>query len=279
MAITYNAGTDTITVTAGTSGSPNTFTDIYNADVAGAWGQVTKTGNMFVFSAKLQVGDGSTATYLHDTFKKVTLNDIWTVKNNAELKTGIQSGGNPRKGCYLLLNTTAATAITVESGGTYYMYQTLSEDTGTGTNLLSGETEDFYRGAMAMDLRGSKSNTFAIGGLPETSTVANVTESIVPYYSTFNRRNPIADAWETYNKAAPFPPFSQFTTMHPGIGYALIPSADCCLIVDSLLDGDFYESPISGSSPWTGISNKYRFDIPAGGGGLMRNPPMTGGMV
>ena len=56
MAISYDAGTDTITVTAGTEAVPITFTDIYNADVAGAWGQVTKTGNMFVFDCKLAVG-------------------------------------------------------------------------------------------------------------------------------------------------------------------------------------------------------------------------------
>lgn len=67
MAITYNAGTNTITVTAYTAGTPCTFLDIYNADVAGAWGQVTRQcTNQFCFDCKLVIGDGSTATYFAD---------------------------------------------------------------------------------------------------------------------------------------------------------------------------------------------------------------------
>ncbi len=73
MGITYNAGTDTITVTGYTSGTPCTFTDIYNADVAGGWGQVSLQGtNQFLFNCKLIVGDGSTTTWFTDTKKQIT---------------------------------------------------------------------------------------------------------------------------------------------------------------------------------------------------------------
>ncbi len=267
MAITYNAGTDTITVTAGTAGSPNTFTDIYNADVAGSWGQVTKTGNMFVFSAKLQVGDGSTATYLHDTFKKVTLNEIWTVKNSAELKTGLQISSKPRKGCFLVLNTTAATAINVESGGTFYRYQTPSEDTGTGVNAISGATEDFYRGVQCIDMQGGYADQFVGVGLLENKNYVRFVESISAYVygSYFYRRNPTSGVWETSGL--------QFTDVEPGVGHNIQCSTACCLIVDNIIDGEYY------NTIWTGISTKHRFDVPAGGGGLMRNPPLTGGTV
>ncbi len=275
MAITYNAGTDTITVTAGTAGAPNTFTDIYNADVAGGWGQVTKTSNLFVFSAKLQVGDGSTATYLHDTFKKVILNEIWTIKNNAELKTGLQISSKPRKGCFLVLNTTAATAINVESGGTFYQYQTPTEDTGTGTNLISGATEDFYRGVQVVDLKGGTQNYVGIG-LAEDRSLGRVLESICPYMPTMfimNRWNVTTSTWDSAVIYRCAYISGVFSTIEPGIGYSLNLPVDCTLIVDNIDDGERY------SNIWTNISIKHRFDMPAGGGGIMRNPPMTGGVV
>ena len=272
MAITYNAGTDTITVTAGTAGAPNTFTDIYNADVAGAWGQVTKTGNMFVCDCFVEVGDGSTETHLYDQFKKLTINKAWTVKNNATLKTGIQDGGHPRKGCFLVLNTTSATAITVESGGTFYQYQTLTEDTGTGTNLISGETEDFYRGAMAIGVTGGNTaNVIGIGGLPDDTQVSRVFESITCNF-VLSRYDACTLLWKTYLSI--LPGMSAFLDVHPGIGYQYTGNTAHCLIIDNLVDGEFYDAV------FTCASNKYRFDIPAGGGGgLMRNPPMTGGTV
>jgi hypothetical protein len=275
MAITYNAGTDTITVTAGTPGVPNTFTDIYNADVAGAWGQVTKTGNMFVFSAKLQVGDGSTATYLHDTFKKVTLNEIWTVKNNAELKTGLQIGGHPRKGCFLVLNTTAATAINVESGGTFYRYQSPSENTGTGVNAITGATEDFYRGVQIIDLVVGNSNHIGIG-LTEDPSLGKVLESACPYAPNFwqiARWNPTTMGWQSSLLIGCVFAAGDFSTVEPSVAIGLIVTTACTLIIDTVDDGERY------ATIWAGFSGKFRFDMPAGGGGLMRNPPMTGGMV
>lgn len=71
--ITYNAGTDTITVTGPTA---NLFTDIFNADVAGAWGQVTRLClNMFCFDCYLQIGDGTIVTVVSDTHKHVLFRD------------------------------------------------------------------------------------------------------------------------------------------------------------------------------------------------------------
>jgi hypothetical protein len=280
MAITYNAGTDTITVTAGTSGAPNTFTDIYNADVAGGWGQVTKTSNVFVFSAKLQVGDGSTATHLYDEFKKVTLNEIWTVKNNATLKTGVllaAESNHPRHGCFLVLNTTAANAITIDSGGTFLRYQTPTEDTGAGTNLISNSgtyTEDFYRGVQTIDLKGGMVDNYIGFGLTENKNIARVTESIYPYNGvTYIIRKDPTGGLETAMVNSAGATAGAFSDWEPGIGHIVKFNNDCTLIVDNLVDGEYYKVV------WSPISVKYRFDIPAGGGGLMRNPPMTGGTV
>lgn len=79
MAITYNAGTNIITVTGYTAGTPCTFLDVYNADVAGGWGKVTRQcTNQFCFAAQLCIGDGSTATYLADNHIHAHWADIWT---------------------------------------------------------------------------------------------------------------------------------------------------------------------------------------------------------
>ena len=43
-AITYNPSQNRITVTEGTADSPDTFTDIYNADKAGTLDLITRTG-------------------------------------------------------------------------------------------------------------------------------------------------------------------------------------------------------------------------------------------
>ncbi len=67
MAITYNAGTNTITVTGYTEAVPCTFLDVYNADVAGGWGVVSRQcTNQYCLSALLNVGDGSTVTWFAD---------------------------------------------------------------------------------------------------------------------------------------------------------------------------------------------------------------------
>ena len=72
MAITYSAVTNTITVTEYTEATPCNFTDIYNADVAGGWGVVTRQcTNQFCFDCKLVIGDASTVTWFADTEKTV----------------------------------------------------------------------------------------------------------------------------------------------------------------------------------------------------------------
>lgn len=99
MAITYNAGTDTITVTGYTEATPCNFTDVYNADVAGSWGKVTKQGTCQyrLDMETLQIGDGSTSTWFKDTNKEIlfsyyTNGVYWTtleIKANANFQLGV----------------------------------------------------------------------------------------------------------------------------------------------------------------------------------------------
>jgi hypothetical protein len=73
--ITYDAGTNTVTVIGGTAGSPLGFLDVWNADQAGGWGVVSKTGTtQFAFDAKLYIGSAGTATYFADKDKIVVFN-------------------------------------------------------------------------------------------------------------------------------------------------------------------------------------------------------------
>lgn len=114
MAITYNAGTNTITITGYTSGTPCNFTDIYNADVAGGWGVVTsQCTNQFCFSCKIQIGDGSTATWFADEKKQiifvdgiVALNEIFfypTANSHFRLGKNI-SGYRNEYGCSIIVD-------------------------------------------------------------------------------------------------------------------------------------------------------------------------------
>jgi hypothetical protein len=67
----YNAGTNAVTVTGGTSGAPCTFADWYAADVAGGWGKITRQGTdstcyQYACGCRLIIGDGATSTYFTD---------------------------------------------------------------------------------------------------------------------------------------------------------------------------------------------------------------------
>lgn len=112
MAITYDAGTNIITVTGYTEETPCTFEDIYQADVAGGWGVVSKIGDFGYFiEGNLTIGDGgSTITWFADTQKAVQLGTSGAGKrlqilngNNDPAKTHFRLGTEDvlTDGCYL----------------------------------------------------------------------------------------------------------------------------------------------------------------------------------
>lgn len=62
MPIAYDIPSNTITVTGFTLAVPCTFLDIFNADVAGGWGVVTRQCvNQYCFDCKLVIGNGTFA--------------------------------------------------------------------------------------------------------------------------------------------------------------------------------------------------------------------------
>jgi len=85
MAITYDSGSNTITVTGSA-----TFADIQTANDNGSWGVCTHTGDFYLIEANLVIGDGSTTSNLTDSNLQIQIgtsdkNVGFTVKANATL--------------------------------------------------------------------------------------------------------------------------------------------------------------------------------------------------
>jgi len=124
--ITYSA--PTITVTGTNAGAPWTFLDIYNADVAGGWGVVTKTSgdSQFQFNAKIVIGNNVLATTFTDTNKQIVFlaglaSPLIEVKNVAVLTLGQAFNVANKIGMYgceiITLENTANTGI-IQGQGT-----------------------------------------------------------------------------------------------------------------------------------------------------------------
>jgi len=95
--ITYNGGSNTITVTGGTEGSPIDFWDVWNASNVNGWNVVNNTcDTQFKFWCKLQIGDGSTTTWFADESKQIIFasgiqvawNPLINLKNNSHFRLG-----------------------------------------------------------------------------------------------------------------------------------------------------------------------------------------------
>lgn len=140
--ITYNAGTDTITVIGANSTHPAEFLDLYNADVAGGWGQVTRFGSSYVpvyvqfeINCKLTIGNGTAAgtTYFTDTMKQITWGDALQsspalkVTNSSTCTFGVVDDATTKRtsrGCSLIINFQgyAADWFLVDTGGRLNLY-------------------------------------------------------------------------------------------------------------------------------------------------------------
>jgi hypothetical protein len=79
--ITYDTVSDTIYCVGGTSGTPITFEDIYQADLTGLWGNVEKLSPFqYSIEAKLIFGNSDTYTFFKDLDKQVQFlfNSSWS---------------------------------------------------------------------------------------------------------------------------------------------------------------------------------------------------------
>lgn len=98
MGITYDAPSNTITVTGYTEGAPCTFEDIYQADVAGGWGVVSKQGTLqYLFDCKIVIGGISTHTWFADKNVQVVFSAS-AVSGNAQYLIQVKYRGHFRLG-------------------------------------------------------------------------------------------------------------------------------------------------------------------------------------
>jgi len=114
-AITYDSANNKIIIvgdsTCGDSSSnPCTFEDIYQADVNGGWGVVNKQDdNQYEITCGLQIGNGTTETWLIDTNKEISFTGLvagFDVKNNGHFRLGEivdEIDRTTTNGCYLYL--------------------------------------------------------------------------------------------------------------------------------------------------------------------------------
>lgn len=94
--ITYSA--PTITVVGGTSGSPYTFWDVWNASNVNGWNVVNNTCNtQYKLHCRLQIGDGENTTWFIDVERQITLSDSW-VSSSGQKHIEVKAQANFRLG-------------------------------------------------------------------------------------------------------------------------------------------------------------------------------------
>lgn len=147
MGISYNAGTNTITVTGYSEETPCTFEDIYNADVGGVWGVVTKAEpNVYSFAAKLIVSAG---VLIDTNFIATWANGVMTghyqiclyVKTGSIFRAGqiiTEAKKSTRRGCVL------------HCGETSYIPYFISVSADSTLDLFSSFLSSVYRGIIGL---------------------------------------------------------------------------------------------------------------------------------
>ena len=222
MAITYNAGTNIITVTGYTEATPCNFTDIYNADVAGGWGKVTKQGaKHFFFQCYLAIGDGSTTTHFADKDAYIYFDELggnWAsyikVYNHAHFTLGElvdASKKSTRRGCTICHNATSNPkriinilhgdavckfySSLIANGGSYRGMAIYAEDSAAVPDVtlyncsvlmaaLSKVNNDIYNFTATGDKTVDSTYVFlSTSGLMDGVTIRNVTRPLYANYS------------------------------------------------------------------------------------------------
>jgi len=113
--VIYDSGNNRIivvgdSVCGNSSSNPCTFEDIYQADVNGGWGVVNKQDdNQYEITCGLQIGNGTTETWLIDTNKEVSFTGLvagFDVEDKGHFRLGEiidEANRTTTNGCYLYL--------------------------------------------------------------------------------------------------------------------------------------------------------------------------------
>lgn len=128
--------------------------------IQGQWGVVWKQGDrQFGFTCRLQIGDGSTETWLADENKEIVfLNGAVTVKwqividikNNARFRMGVlvdETDKITRDGCYVVADSQAFaqhSLISVQSNAYIYIYSSIIDMVNSSRCLMGGASGKIY---------------------------------------------------------------------------------------------------------------------------------------
>ena len=147
--ITYDSGTNTITIVGFNESSPCTFEDIYQADVANGWGVVSKQGdNQYEFRCKLQIGDGTNETWLIDANKAIshTIDDDFIyIPSHGHFRCGVvvdEANRTTKDGCFIFTNSSNKKIIEFKLASSLELYSTtISAESSTKIQSTYGRGE------------------------------------------------------------------------------------------------------------------------------------------
>lgn len=115
MAITYTPATDVIEVTGYSELTPCTLEDIYQEDILGGWGQVSKQGSdQYLIDAHVEIGTVVTTGWFADEAKQLVMGNRreWRVKTEGHCRFGElldEDEGTIANSCAILVDLTSAT--------------------------------------------------------------------------------------------------------------------------------------------------------------------------
>lgn len=157
MPISYNPSTNIITVTGFSSSSPCTFEDIYQADVNGGWGVVSKQNIQYEFNCGLEIGNGTEPTWFKDCEKQVRFlvanvpisgttqyKAVCAIRNGANMQLGEVYDTNSKigwQGCHVVMEASNAFGFVAEGTANLYLYGCCVKSPriyGNGSNTWGG---------------------------------------------------------------------------------------------------------------------------------------------
>jgi len=126
--VTYDAPSNTITVTGGTEGTPATFADIQTADDGGGWSVITNpcTG-VYCVDANVDFGGGGIPTFFKaiNTMVSWNVDKVFRVKNQATVEFGEKINSEPQNGCYIKAEEPDFLPTIVDINGVFNLYNTI----------------------------------------------------------------------------------------------------------------------------------------------------------
>lgn len=140
MTVAYNAGTDTITVTDGTEGTPITFQDIKDADDGGGWGQTSKqNGNQYFLECNLSIGNASTTTWFASEREQIKIEGTFLVTVAATCRIGDWVDSHSINGSYWKFNKEYTGTTYYYLRGTFQVYGSILD-----ARMQNGVTPRIY---------------------------------------------------------------------------------------------------------------------------------------